>query len=60
MATNTGNNSRIGAVLDRFQMLDVASGLFVKFCVTSGEILQVKKSPGRFKGISARLPKKYR
>lgn len=60
MATNRGNNSRIGAVRNRFQMLDVASGLFVVFCATSGKILRVKKSPGPAKGISARLPRKYR
>lgn len=60
MATNTGENSRRGAVRNRFQLVDVASGLFVVLRATTGEILRVKKSPGPAKGISKRLPKKYR
>ncbi len=60
MATNSGNGFRKGAVRDRFQMLDVATGFFVVFCASSGAILRVKGSPGPAKGISARLPKKYR
>lgn len=60
MATNTGNGGRLGAVRDRFQLVDLATGLFVVLCATTGEILWAKKSPGAAKGISKRLPKKYR
>jgi len=60
LATNTGKGSRHGAVRDRFQLLDVATGLFVVFCAATGEILRIKRSPGHAKGISKRLPRKYR
>lgn len=54
MAKNTGNNSRIGAVLDRFQMLNPATGLYTVFSATTGRILRNKKSPGPAKGIRVR------
>jgi hypothetical protein len=60
MATNTGQGTRIGAVRDRFQLLDIATGLWVVFCASTGQLLRVKHSPGKAKGISARLPKKFR
>lgn len=60
VAKNTGHGSRTGAVRDRFQLFDFATGLFVVFCTSTGKLLRVKKSPGPAKGISVRLPKRYR
>ena len=57
MAKNTGNGYRIGAVVDRFQMLNRATGRFTVFCASTGKILRNQKS-GPAKGITLRLPKR--
>ena len=58
MAKNTGNSFRIGAVLDRFQMLNRATGRYTVFSASTSKILRNKKSPGPEKGIRVRIPKK--
>ncbi len=50
MARNTGNGFRIGALLDRSQMLNPATGLYTVVRASTGKILRNKKSPGPAKG----------
>lgn len=57
MAKNTGNGYRIGAVTDRFQVLNRATGLFTVICTSTGKILRNQKT-GPAKGITLRLFKK--
>ena len=58
MAKNTGGG-RKGAVKGRFQLLNPKTGRFSVFSSASGSILRTKKSAGKAKGISVRVPKKY-
>lgn len=53
MATNkpTGDNSRIGAVKDRSQVLNPKTGLYVKRDTNNGQFMDVKTTGGKFKGI---------
>lgn len=59
MAKNTGGG-RKGAVKGRFQLFNPKTGLFSVFSSESGGILRTKKSPGKAKGISIRVPKRFR
>jgi hypothetical protein len=52
MATNkpNGDNARIGAVKDRTQF-QTPSGLWAKRNSENGQIMDVKTSGGKFKGV---------
>lgn len=56
MAKNTGSGFRIGAVTDRFQMLNRSTGRFTVFSRSTGKILRNQKV--RAKGIALRAPKR--
>jgi hypothetical protein len=51
MARNTGNNSRKGAVKERSQVYNPATGNFIKRDSTTGKFMEVKKDGTPFKGI---------
>lgn len=51
MATNTGNNSRKGAVKKRSQVLNPATGKYVKRDAATGQFMAVKKDGQPFKGV---------
>jgi hypothetical protein len=59
MAKNKGGG-RKGAVKGRFQLLNPKTSRFSVFSSESGSILRTKKSRGKAKGISIRVPKKFR
>lgn len=54
MATNKpiGDNSRVGAVKDRSQVLNPKNGLYVKRNTENGQFMDVKTTGGKFKGVS--------
>lgn len=51
MAKNTGNDFRRGSVTGRTQF-ERPDGLFQKRNERTGEFMEVKQSPGRFKGVA--------
>lgn len=53
MATNKpiGDNSRVGAVKDRSQVLNPKNGLYVKRNTENGQFMDVKTTGGKFKGV---------
>ena len=51
MATNSGNNSRKGAVKDRSQVFNSATGHYVKRDTSTGRFIDVKSDGKPFKGI---------
>lgn len=53
MATNkpTGDNSRIGAVKERSQVLNPKTDLYVKRDLNTGRFMDVKTTGGKFKGV---------
>ncbi len=51
MAKNTGSNFRRGAVTGRTQFVR-PDGLFQKRDERTGAFMEVKQSPGKFKGIA--------
>lgn len=53
MATNKpiGDNSRIGAVKDRSQVLNPKTDLYVKRDTNNGQFMDVKTTGGKFKGV---------
>ena len=53
MATNKpyGDNSRIGAVKDRSQVINPQTGLYTKRDVDTGRFMDVKTTGGAFKGV---------
>lgn len=53
MATNkpTGDNSRIGAVKERSQVLNTKTELYVKRDSNTGRFMDVKTTGGKFKGV---------
>jgi len=53
MASNkpTGDNSRVGAVKERSQVLNTKTGLYVKRDTNSGQFMDVKTTGGKFKGV---------
>ena len=53
MAVNrpTGDNARKGAVRKRSQLKNKLSGGWTKRSKKSGEFMDVKKSPKKFKGV---------
>ncbi len=52
MATNTGSNSRKGAVKKRSQVINKKTGLYVKRDAETGQFIGVKKDGKPFKGIT--------
>lgn len=59
MARNIGGG-RKGAVKGRFQLLNPKTGRYSIFSSSTGSILRTKKSAGKAKGISVRVPTKFR
>ena len=57
MAKNTGNGWRRGQVRDRYQQRNELTERFDKYDA-GGNYLTSKQSPGPFKGVEARRPKK--
>lgn len=57
MGKNTGKGFRRGQVRDRYQVLNLITGLFDKFDA-GGNHLKSKKSASPFKGVEERKPKK--
>ena len=51
MATNSGNNSRKGAVKDRSQVFNPSTGNYVKRDTTTGKFIEVKSDGKPFKGV---------
>ena len=51
MATNTGKNSRTGVVKGRTQLLNPATGHYIKRDTNTGKFLDVKQDGSAFKGI---------
>jgi hypothetical protein len=51
MATNTGNSSRKGAVKDRSQVFNPATGNYVKRDTKTGRFIDVKSDGKPFKGV---------
>ena len=53
MATNkpAGDNSRIGAVRSRSQVLNPRTDLYVKRDSSTGQFMDVKTTGGPFKGV---------
>lgn len=51
MATNSGKNSRKGAVKDRSQVFNPSTGNYVKRDTTTGRFLDVKSDGKPFKGV---------
>ncbi|MBC7446681.1 MAG: hypothetical protein H7330_01315 [Hymenobacteraceae bacterium] len=52
MATNTGKGSRKGAVKQRTQILNSATGQYVKRDKVTGQFVAVKKDGTPFKGVT--------
>jgi hypothetical protein len=51
VARNTGRNSRIGAVKGRSQVQNPRTGSWTKRNTTDGRFLDVKETPGAYKGV---------
>lgn len=51
MATNTGKSSRTGAEKGRSQLLNPATGHYIKRDTITGKFLDVKQDGSAFKGI---------
>ncbi len=58
MATNTGKGTRSGAVKERVQALNPATGRYVKIDTSTGRIVDHKKTPGPYKGVRTVSKKK--
>ena len=52
MATNTQKEFRQGAVKERFQVMNPVTKRWVKIDTKSGRIVDSKKTPGPFKGVT--------
>lgn len=52
MAKNTGNNFRIGAVVNRTQVYNPKSGSWVKRDSDTGKFIDAKADSNPFKGIT--------
>lgn len=52
MATNSGKNSRIGAVTGRTQVFNPSTGNYVKRDSQSGRFIEVKSNGKPFKGVT--------
>ena len=59
MATNTGSGSRKGAVKERVQALNPVTKRYVKIDTSTGRIVEHKKTPGPYKGVTE-VPTKKR
>jgi len=51
MATKIGQNSRLGLVKSRSQILNPATGNYIKRDTATGKFLDVKKDGTAFKGV---------
>ena len=51
MATNTGKGSRKGAVKERTQIYNPATGNYIKRDSSTGKFIEVKKDGEPFKGV---------
>ena len=51
MASNTGKDYRQRAVKERVQIQNPVTKRWVKIDTKSGQIVDVKKTPGPFKGV---------
>jgi len=51
MAKNTGQGHRVGAVTQRTQAKNPATGLWTKRSAATGKFVAVKKSGDAFKGV---------
>lgn len=60
MSTNkpTGDNSRKGAVKKRTQLENPLTGTMTKRDKRNGEFMEVKKTEGKFKGVTKEKPSK--
>ena len=58
MATNTGDNTRKGAVKKRSQVINPKTGLYVKRDASTGQFMDVKKDGKPFKGVTKEELKK--
>lgn len=52
MAKNTGDDYRKGAVKERIQIQNPVTGQWVKVDTATGRILEQKKTPGPYKGVT--------
>lgn len=52
MATNSGKNSRIGAVKERSQIFNPSTGNYVKRDTSTGKFIDVKSDGRPFKGVT--------
>lgn len=57
MATNTGDGYRRGQVRDRYQLHNERTDRYDKYD-GEGNLVSSKKSPGAYKGVEEREPKK--
>ncbi len=58
MAANTGKDYRQGAVKDRVQILNPITNRYVKIDTNTGRIIDTKKTPGPYKGVTERKAQK--
>jgi hypothetical protein len=58
MAKNTGDSYRRGAVKERVQIQNPVTGRWMKIDTSTGRIIEEKKSPGPYKGVTAGSNKK--
>jgi hypothetical protein len=54
MAANIGEDFRKGAVRERVQLQNPVTKQWVKVDTKTGKIVDTKKTPGPFKGVSQR------
>lgn len=52
MSKNTGHSSRVGAVKERAQTINSVTKRYVKIDTSTGRIVDQKKTPGPYKGIT--------
>jgi hypothetical protein len=51
MVKNTGSDSRLGAVKERVQALKPVTKRYVKIDISTGRIIDHKKTAGPYKGV---------
>jgi hypothetical protein len=57
LAKNTGGGRRLGQILNRYQLFNERTESFDKYD-SDGNFLKSKSTPGKFKSIEERKPKK--
>jgi len=58
MGKNTGHSGRTGAVRERAQVRNPVTNRYVKIDTNTGRIINQKKTPGPYKGITDITKKK--